>query len=243
MKKVSIVLILTSIIFASCGKVSKPKLASDRDSVAYFIGAVQAKGLKNFLKQSDYGKFNRDLYVRAFEEVFAGDSIRYTDMYMNAKLNAFFQKLQQENSDKNLKEGSAFLEKNKTNPGVIVLPSGLQYQVIKQGNGPKPDSSDMVSVNYRGTLINGEEFDASKGQPAKFPVKGVIPGMTEALLKMNVGSKWKLFIPAGLGYGLRPAGKIKPNSALIFELELLGIEPKAPKTDNKPIPAMNFKKR
>jgi FKBP-type peptidyl-prolyl cis-trans isomerase FklB len=227
---------VTSIIFASCGKISKPKLSNERDTVSYFIGALQAKGLQNYLKESDYGKFNRDLYVRAFEEVFAGDSIKFTDAQMNAKLSAFFQKLQQENSDKNLKEGEAFLEKNKKNPGVVVLPSGLQYQVIKQGNGPKPDSSDVVSVYYKGTLINGEEFDASKGEPAKFPVRGVIPGMTQALLQMNVGSKWKIFIPANLGYGerVRPGGKIKPNSALIFELEVLGIEPKAPKTEAKP---------
>lgn len=246
MKRIAVLLMVASVILASCGKVGKPRLSNERDTVAYFIGALQAKGLKNYLKESDYGKFNRDLYVRAFEEVFAGDSIRFTDMQMNAKLSAFFQKLQQENSDKNLKEGEAFLEKNKKNPGVEVLPSGLQYQVIKQGNGPKPDSSDVVSVYYRGTLINGEEFDASLKQPAKFPVRGVIPGMTEALLKMNVGSKWKLFVPAKLGYGehVRPGGKIKPNNVLVFEVEVLGIEPKAPKTEAKPvlIPTQKLKK-
>lgn len=246
MKKISILLICVSIIFASCDKkkkISKPNLSNGRDSVAYFIGALTAKSIKTNLDNVDFGKFNNNLYLKAIEDVLNGDSIKYTESYMNEKINNFIQKLQQANNEKNKKEGIAFLENNKKNPGVVELPSGLQYQVIKQGIGPKPDTSDVVSVNYRGLLTNGEEFESTpKDQPAKFPVKGVIPGMTEALLKMNIGSKWKLFIPTNLAYGerVRSGGKIKPNMALIFEIELLGVEPKQAEPAQDPMAKMKM---
>jgi len=247
MKKISILLIAVSIIFASCGKkkVANIKLSTDKDSVAFFIGALTATNLKTNLKDADFENFNKEVYLKVVESILSGDSVKFTDTYMSSKLNMYFQKLQQQAGEKNLKEGNAFLEKNKTNPGVVTLPSGLQYQIIKEGNGPKPDSSDVVSFNYKGTLINGEEFDSSKGQPAQVNVRGVIPGMTEAFLKMSVGSKWKLFIPSNLGYGerVRPGGKIKPNNALIFEVELMGIQPKAPKTEAKPAVMPGKKKK
>ncbi len=125
------------------------------------------------------------------------------------------------------KEGEAFLAANKTKPGVVTLPSGLQYKILTAGNGPKPTASDTVSCNYRGTLINGKEFDSSykRGQPVSFPVGGVIKGWTEALQLMPVGSKWQLFIPADMAYGDRGAGAdIGPGQTLIFEVELLKIE-------------------
>lgn len=247
MKKVSILLICVTLVFASCSKkkkISKPHLSNGRDSVAYFIGVFTGKSIKTTLNSVEFGKFNQDVYLKAIEDVMNGDSIKYTDMYMNDQINGFIQKLQKQAGEKTFKEGQAFLENNKKNPGVVVLPSGLQYQVIKQGNGPKPDSSDVLSVNYRGLLINGEEFESNpKDQPAKLQVNRVIAGMTEALLKMNVGSKWKLFIPTNLAYGERPrqGGKIKPNMALIFELEVLAIEPKQaqPQQDQAP---MDFSK-
>jgi len=129
------------------------------------------------------------------------------------------------------KEGEAFLAQNKTKEGVVVLPSGLQYKILTQGNGPKPTASDTVSCNYRGTLIDGKEFDSSykRGAPASFPISGVIKGWTEALQMMPVGSKWQLFIPSDLAYGdsPRPGGDIGPGDTLIFEVELLSIgEPK-----------------
>jgi FKBP-type peptidyl-prolyl cis-trans isomerase FklB len=129
----------------------------------------------------------------------------------------------------NRKQGEEFLEANKTKEGVVALPSGLQYKVLTQGTGPKPTASDSVVCNYRGTLINGTEFDSSykRGQPATFPVGGVIKGWTEALQLMPVGSKWQLFIPADLAYGDRAAGAdIVPGSTLIFEVELLSIQAK-----------------
>jgi FKBP-type peptidyl-prolyl cis-trans isomerase FklB len=136
----------------------------------------------------------------------------------------------------NKTEGETFLAANKAKDGVVTLPSGLQYKILKAGAGPKPAATDTVTVNYRGTLINGTEFDSSykRGQPATFGVTGVIKGWTEALQLMPVGSKWQLFIPADLAYGERGAGAdIAPNATLIFEVELLSI--KAPeKAAEKP---------
>lgn len=136
--------------------------------------------------------------------------------------------------DANKKEGDAFLAANKTKEGVVALPSGLQYKILKPGTGPKPTAADTVECNYKGTLLNGKEFDSSykRGQAATFPVGQVIKGWTEALQLMPVGSKWELFIPADLAYGARAAGPdITPNSTLIFEVELVSIKPKeeAPK--------------
>jgi len=127
------------------------------------------------------------------------------------------------------KEGEAFLAANKGKEGVVTLPSGLQYKILTEGKGPKPTASDTVSCNYRGTLINGKEFDSSfkGGKPVSFPVSGVIKGWTEALQLMPVGSKWQLFIPPDMAYGDRGAGAdIGPGETLIFEVELLSIEPK-----------------
>jgi FKBP-type peptidyl-prolyl cis-trans isomerase FklB len=132
-------------------------------------------------------------------------------------------------SAKNQQEGEAFLAANKTKPGVVTLQSGLQYKILKEGTGPKPSRTDKVTVNYRGTLIDGTEFDSSykRGEPATFPVNGVIEGWTEALQLMPVGSKWQLFIPSILAYGERGSPpKIGPETTLIFEVELLSIEGK-----------------
>jgi FKBP-type peptidyl-prolyl cis-trans isomerase FklB len=130
----------------------------------------------------------------------------------------------------NKTEGETFLAANKNKEGVITLPSGLQYKILQAGTGPKPAATDSVVCNYRGTLINGTEFDSSykRGQPATFPVNGVIKGWTEALQLMPVGSKWQLFVPAQLAYGDRGAGAdIGPNATLIFEVELLSIQAKS----------------
>ncbi len=132
----------------------------------------------------------------------------------------------------NKTQGEAFLAANKSKEGVVTLPSGLQYKILKAGTGPKPTASDSVVCNYRGTLIDGKEFDSSykRGEPATFPVSGVIKGWTEALQLMPVGSKWQLFVPADLAYGERGAGAdIGPNSTLIFEVELISIQSKSQK--------------
>jgi FKBP-type peptidyl-prolyl cis-trans isomerase len=131
----------------------------------------------------------------------------------------------------NKKEGEAFLAANKNKEGVVTLPSGLQYKILKEGAGPKPTATDSVVCNYRGTLLDGTEFDSSykRGQPVTFPVNRVIKGWTEALQLMPVGSKWQLFVPAELAYGPRggAGGAIGPNATLIFEVELISIENKA----------------
>jgi FKBP-type peptidyl-prolyl cis-trans isomerase FklB len=139
------------------------------------------------------------------------------------------QELAQQLGDDNKKQGMAFLEANKAKDGVVTLPSGLQYKVLQEGTGAKPAPTDTVVCNYRGTLLDSTEFDSSykRGQPATFPVTGVIKGWTEALQLMPVGSKWQLFIPSELAYGERGAGgQIGPNATLIFEVELLSIQGK-----------------
>jgi FKBP-type peptidyl-prolyl cis-trans isomerase len=131
--------------------------------------------------------------------------------------------------DTNKQEGQQFLAANKSKEGVITLPSGLQYKILQEGTGPKPAATDTVTVNYRGTLINGTEFDSSykRNEPATFGVNQVIKGWTEALQLMPVGSKWQLFIPSELAYGERsPGAEIGPNSTLIFDVELLSIKDK-----------------
>lgn len=145
------------------------------------------------------------------------------------------QEIMKQAGEASRKEGQEFLTANKTKEGVVTLPSGLEYKILTEGTGPKPTAADSVSCNYRGTLISGKEFDSSykRGQPATFPVNGVIKGWTEALQLMPVGSKWQLFIPAEMAYGDRGAGAdIGPGSTLIFEVELLSIQPKDNK-DNK----------
>jgi FKBP-type peptidyl-prolyl cis-trans isomerase len=144
--------------------------------------------------------------------------------------------------EKNASEGTKFLEENKKKDGVKTTASGLQYKALKQGTGAQPKESDTVTVNYRGTLINGAEFDSSykRGQPATFPLSGVIKGWTEGLQLMKVGSKYQLFVPPNLAYGDRAAGPdISPNSTLIFEVELLGVKP--PETGTSPAPSASPK--
>ncbi|MDR2533519.1 MAG: FKBP-type peptidyl-prolyl cis-trans isomerase [Tannerellaceae bacterium] len=139
-------------------------------------------------------------------------------------INELFNNMQKKNSELNLRAGEEFLRINKQKAGVTELPSGLQYEALQTGAGGRPTITDTVRCHYRGTLINGVEFDSSKGgKPAEFKVREVIAGWTEALQLMNAGSKWRLFIPPGLAYGSQKAGSIEPNSTLVFEVELLDI--------------------
>jgi len=178
-----------------------------------------------------------NIMARGLKDALAGGKTLLTEEEARAAITAVQNDMRgkqqakmQTAGDANKKEGEAFLADNKSKEGVVALPSGLQYKVLKEGNGPKPTATDSVVCNYRGTLINGAEFDSSTkhGGPATFPVNGVIKGWTEALQLMPVGSKWQLFVPSDLAYADRGAGgDIGPNATLIFEVELVSIENKS----------------
>jgi FKBP-type peptidyl-prolyl cis-trans isomerase FklB len=185
-----------------------------------------------------------DLLARGMKDAMAGGKTLLTEdeahavmMEMQTEVHKQQQEKAQQVGEANKKEGSAFLAANKAKADVVTLPSGLQYKILKAGAGPKPAATDTVTVNYRGTLIDGTEFDSSykRGEPASFPVNGVIKGWTEALQLMPVGSKWQLVIPTDLAYGERGGGAtIGPNATLIFEVELLSIgEKKSEKPEEK----------
>jgi FKBP-type peptidyl-prolyl cis-trans isomerase len=170
-----------------------------------------------------------NVFVQGVKDALAGHKTLITEQEMGAVLMQMQIDLKAKQSEANKKEGAAFLEANKSKEGVVTLPSGLQYKILTAGTGPKPTAADTVICNYRGTLINGKEFDSSykRGQPATFPVGRVIKGWTEALQLMPVGSKWQLFIPSELAYADRGAGAdIGPGATLIFEVELISIQGK-----------------
>lgn len=214
---------------------SKPAPLTDQKSkLSYALGMNLGSNLR--LQQIDV---DPNLLTQGIKDGLAGSKTQMTDEEARATLEQWQtdrrqqqqQKMQQE-AETNKKEGDAFLAANKTKEGVITLPSGLQYKVLKQGDGPKPTTNDKVVCNYQGTLVNGTEFDSSykRGEPATFPVTGVIKGWTEALQLMPVGSKWQLYIPSDLAYGPSGRGPIPPNSTLIFDIELLSIQPQQPQT-------------
>ncbi|MCX8118830.1 MAG: FKBP-type peptidyl-prolyl cis-trans isomerase [Desulfobacterota bacterium] len=206
-----------------------PVLKDQKDRVSYVIGMDIGTNLK---RQSI--EINPDLLLRGLKDALSGNKPLMTDQEMKETIAAFqkeFQAKQEEAArkmgEKNKKEGEAFLAENRKKEGVVTLASGLQYKVLKKGSGKRPKLSDTVTTHYRGTLIDGTEFDSSyrRGQPATFPVSGVIAGWTEALQLMEEGAKWQLFIPPHLAYGERGAGpQIGPNATLIFEVELISVE-------------------
>lgn len=176
-----------------------------------------------------------DLFVQGMKDAMSGGKTLITEQdavtalqQLQADVRAKTEEKKKLEAEQNKKEGDAFLAANKTKPGVVTLASGLQYKIVTAGTGPKPAVTDKVVCNYKGTLINGTEFDSSSkhGGPATFPVSGVIRGWTEALQLMPVGSKWQLFVPPDLAYGERGAGEdIGPNATLVFEVELLSVQP------------------
>ena len=237
----------TALILAFCLSAVSPlladgtnQLADEKSRVSYAIGMMT--GLQ--WKQKDLD-FDIDLYARGIKEGLAGGAMQLTPQEAQLTIDAFSKELaakqqqkQIELAAKNKTEGDAFLAANKTQPGVQTLPDGLQYLVITNGSGEIPTAGDTVTVNYRGTLIDGTEFDSSykSGQPVSFPVGRVIRGWTEALQKMNAGSKWKLFVPSDLAYGPQGRPGIPPNAVLIFEVELLSVQhPAPPPAANSPL--------
>jgi len=211
-------------------------LKTEKDKVSYAIGTSEGKRLQQGIKQSQID-VDTAVILRAIKDVLSNGKLLLTDQEVQTTLTTLQADMrkkqelaQQQAAETNKKEGDAFLAANKTKEGVITLPSGLQYKVLQEGTGPKPSASDTVTVNYRGTLLNGAEFDSSfkRGQPASFGVGQVIRGWTEALQLMPVGSKWQVFIPSDLAYGPHGSGPtIGPNATLIFEVELLSTQPKA----------------
>ncbi len=207
-------------------------LKNEKDKISYSMGVDIGKRLK---QQSI--DFDPDLFAKGLKDVYSGGEVLLTDQEIKETLTAFQKTLiakqaeaRKHMGEKNKQEGDAFLTENKQKEGVTTLPSGLQYTVIEAGTGKTPKATDTVVTNYRGTLINGTEFDSSykRGKPATFPVNGVIKGWTEALQLMKEGAKWKLFIPSDLAYGERGAGNtIGPNATLIFDIELISVKEEA----------------
>lgn len=192
------------------------------DKLSYAIGL----NIANNLKVSGFANLSVEDFANAVKTVYNGEKAEMTDAEAKTVIQEYFEKAEKEKLTKNLEEGKKFLEENAKREGVVTLASGLQYEVITEGTGKKPSATDKVSCHYHGTLIDGTVFDSSvmRGQPAEFPVNGVIQGWVEALQLMGEGAKWKLFIPSNLAYGERGAGQsIEPNSTLIFEVELLKV--------------------
>lgn len=223
------------LLVAQAGAQETPVFKTHRDRISYVIGVEMARTLK-----TQGIEVETDLFVRGLRDALSGGKLLLSDDDLRKASSMFHAELRQKQNEtreklaqagrveaeENKKKGEAFLAENRTKEGVVTLPSGLQYKILKAGDGRKPTDADTVEVIYRGTLIDGTQFDSSQaGQPSTFQLTGVIPGWKEALKLMAVGSRWQLFIPPLLGYGARRAGPvIGPNATLIFEVELVGVK-------------------
>ncbi|WP_101310830.1 FKBP-type peptidyl-prolyl cis-trans isomerase [Labilibaculum manganireducens] len=224
LKVLSIVLGLGLITLASCNQKRNKSVAlnNELDSVSYSLGASFGTNLE----RNGLTNLNEEVLLAALYASLDKDSLVIDPQKGNAVINNYIKGLQEKIGAENLAKGQKFLEENKSKEGVVVTASGLQYRIINEGDGPKPLATDKVSVHYKGTTIDGNEFDSSykRNEPATFAANRVIKGWTEALQLMPVGSKWELFIPSNLAYGPRAMGAdIKANETLIFEVELLDI--------------------
>jgi FKBP-type peptidyl-prolyl cis-trans isomerase FklB len=223
------VLLATGLWTVSCNaqnnKMKKEDLKTELDTVSYSLGVNIASNIKT----QGIKELNLQAMMKGMEHVLAGDSPWMGDQEAMMAIQSYFTKISEAKGAESKKQGEAFLAENGKKNGVITTASGLQYEVIKMGNGDKPLATDEVTVHYHGTTTNGEVFDSSKdrGEPATFPLNGVIAGWTEALQLMPKGSIFKLYLPSNLAYGERGAGeKIPPHAVLIFEVELLDIKKK-----------------
>ncbi len=217
------------LLVAQAGADEAPVLKTQKDETSYGIGVDVARNFQRLGLDLDL-----DLLIKALRDVYAGGKLLMSEEELRTTMDAYRIELQgrqleamKKAGEENQTKGDVFLSENKGKDGVVVLPSGLQYKILKAGDGKTPKDADTVECNYRGTLIDGTEFDSSyrRGQPATFSVTGVIPGWREALKLMPVGSKWQLFVPPQLAYGARGAGRdIGPNATLVFEVELLTIK-------------------
>jgi FKBP-type peptidyl-prolyl cis-trans isomerase len=210
---------------------TKPGLSTPSEKYSYMIGLDIGGSLKGLFTEIDYNALLWGIQdvMKEREHLMNDSALGALKQEFNMEMQSKHAAKMRTDGDKNVKDGEAFLAANKAKKGVIVTKSGLQYSVIKEGTGPVPKATDVVKVHYRGTLIDGKEFDSSikRGQPVEFPVNGVIPGWTEALQLMKTGSKFNLAVPPNLAYGERGAGQdIGPNAVLVFDVELLEIVPK-----------------
>jgi FKBP-type peptidyl-prolyl cis-trans isomerase FklB len=236
MKKLALLFIVPALLAASCkNKETKVELKNYLDSLSYAIGNDIGKSFE----RSELDSLNIDYVAKGIKDHFAKDTSIFNEAKTNEILMAFSMKKRAEAEEKrkaetkekykdNLEAGQKFLAENTKKDGVITTESGLQYKVLKKGNGKTPTASDKVRVDYEGTLIDGTKFDSSydRKEPAEFAVTQVIKGWTEALQLMKEGSEYELYVPYELGYGDRSAGDIKPYSALIFKVKLLKVLPK-----------------
>lgn len=219
-------LLFLAILFPACAKKQKNVVvdfAKPESKFSYAIGQEMGNSLKEIK-----GKIDIPTLVKGMEDKLADAKPVMTEQEQMQIKQEVFMALQKEKGEAGLLAENKFLAENKTKPGVLTTASGLQYIVVQEGKGPKPKATDNVTVHYQGTLLDGKEFDSSykRGEPVTFPLNGVIPGWTEGVQLMSVGSKYKFFIPSKLGYGERGAGgAIPPNATLVFEVELLKIAP------------------
>lgn len=207
---------------------SKAKLKNELDSVSYNLGTA----LGTSFKKAGFSTINEKLFLQALTEAISGTEPLFTEDEMNKNIQAYMMKLHDKKLAENKVKGQKFLEENKKKDSIVSLPSGLQYKILKEGQGESPKLTDKVTCHYHGTLIDGKVFDSSvqRGEPVQFPVNGVIKGWTEALQLMKPGSKWKLYIPSDLAYGesQMPGSPIEPNSVLIFDVELISVDSSEP---------------
>ncbi|MDD4991560.1 MAG: FKBP-type peptidyl-prolyl cis-trans isomerase [Paludibacter sp.] len=242
MKKTVFILAAITLVFASANAKDKKNkkdvapvapvnvLTNTLDSMSYALGTNVGNGLAKNLKTLPDGKYNQDLFIKGFETALKGDSTLIKTEAVNEFLNKYFQKAKENETQKLKLEGQQFLAANMAKEGVKTTASGLQYQILTPAEGPKPKATDSVTVHYQGFLLDGKKFDSSidRGQPITFPLNQVIPGWTEGVQLMSVGSKYKFFVPYNLGYGEQGTpngGPIPGYATLIFEVELLGIKP------------------
>ncbi len=213
-----------SLALAGASGPAAPQLDTDAKKAAYVAGYRMGSSLR-----AEGAELDVDTIARGLRDAMAGQAAALPEAQHTDAINAWRQSRDQASAAAQLEAGRSFLSDNGKRPGVTTLPSGLQYEVMQRGQGTSPQLNDMVKVHYRGTLINGSEFDSSRkrGKPATFAVDQVIAGWTEALQLMKPGDQWMLYIPAELAYGSRKMGKIEPGSTLIFDVELLEVTPGA----------------